>query len=469
MPTHRYDVAIIGTGQAGPTLASQFAAHGYKTAIIEKGHIGGTCVNDGCTPTKTMVASARIAYLARESARWGIHTGDVTIDMNKVIDRKNELVLGSRNGLTGWLESLDNLDIVRGHARFISPNAVAVGDDIIEADRFYINTGGRPRIPDFRGLEDANVFTNRELLELRDVPEHLIVIGGSYIGLEFGQMFRRFGSKVTIVEMQDRLISREDPDVSAEALRILEAEGINVRLRATCIEFEPAVNGAVSVNVDCELDGSPTVVGTHVLLAVGRVPNTDDLGLDKAGVEIDERGYIVTDDFLQTTVPHIWALGDVNGKGAFTHTAYNDNEIVAHNTFNTDAPPRRVSDRFMTYGLFIDPPLGRVGMTETQARSLGKPLLIGKKPMAHISRAKERGETFGLMKFIIDAETEQFLGATVFGIGGDEIVHTITDAMYAGAPYTVIRDAVHIHPTVSELIPTTLQQLELVEPEAING
>jgi pyruvate/2-oxoglutarate dehydrogenase complex dihydrolipoamide dehydrogenase (E3) component len=457
-----YDAVIIGTGQAGPTLASKLAANGYKTAIIERGPFGGSCVNYGCTPTKAMVASARAAYMAREAGRWGVVVnGDVSIDVEKVYDRKNEIVLESRNGLRGWLESIDNLDIIEGDARFVSPTQVQVeGHDQIQGERFYINVGARPRVPDIPGLDSVNYMTNHDILALREIPEHLVIVGGSYIGLEFGQMFRRFGADVTIIERADHVANKEDVDVSEEIARILEAEGITLRTQAECIGLEPGQNGGVHVRVVCK-KGGPDVQGTHLLLATGRVPNTDTLGIAAAGLQTDARGYITVNDALQTNHDHIWALGDVNGRGAFTHTSYNDHEIMADHIFGDGT--RHLSDRFLTYGMFIDPPLGRVGMTEAQARATGRPLLLGKMMMSSVSRAKERSETSGLMKVVIDAETERFLGATVLGIGGDEIIHTITDQMYADAPYTVIRDAVHIHPTVSELIPTMLQQLERVE------
>lgn len=454
--TTQYDAIVIGTGQAGPTLSYRLASAGRKVALIERGKFGGSCVNYGCTPTKTLVASARAAYMARRGAFYGVHTGDITIDMKRVKARKEDVVSDSRNGLEGWLESIENLDIYRGHGQFESSNSVRVNDELLTADQIFINVGTSPRIPDnMPGVDVVPFMTNQEILELDYIPEHLLIVGGSYIGLEFGQAFRRFGSEVTIVEVADRLVTREDPDISESIKGVLEAEGINLRLQAECISL---TNDGERIKMDLECDsGDRLVTGSHVLLAVGRVPNTDELGVEKAGLEIDDRGYIQVNDKLETNVPGIWALGDVNGRGAFTHTSYNDHEIVAANLL--DNGNRRVSDRFMTYGLFIDPPLGRVGLTEQQAEAQGYNIKVGTMQMSSISRAKEKGETQGLMKLIIDADTDKFLGAAILGVGGDEIVASITNTMYADAPYTVVRDAVHIHPTVNELIPTLLGQI----------
>ena len=456
MPTH-FDAIIIGAGQAGPSLAGRLTQAGRKVAMIERKLFGGTCVNTGCTPTKAMVASAYVAYKARTANTYGVNIeGAVSVDMKAVKARKDAILLKSRNSVESWLRGMENCTVYDGHARFESANTVRVGDELLTADQFFINSGGRAFVPDMPGVDKVPFLTNVSLLELDTLPRHLVIVGGSYIGLEFGQIFRRFGSEVTIVEKASRLIHREDEDVSANIKEILEKEGIKIRLNAECIHL--AMQGEdISVGVNCDEDGSASI-GSHVLLAVGRVPNTDDLGLDKAGVERDEHGYILVDDQLRTNVPGIWAIGDCNGKGAFTHTAYNDFEIVAANLLDND--PRRVSDRITVYGLFIDPPLGRVGMTEAAVRKSGKPALIGTRPMTKVGRAVEKGESDGFMKVLVDAETKQILGASILGTGGDEAVHCLLDTMYAHAPYTTIQRAVHIHPTVSELIPTVLGDLK---------
>ena len=454
--TEKFDAIIIGTGQAGPSLAQRMTGEGMKVAIIERKLFGGTCVNVGCIPTKTLVASARAAYMARRGGDFGVVIdGDIKVDMKRVKARKDGVVAQSNQGVTNWMKNMDNLTVYEGHGRLESATTVRVNGDVLEADKIVFNVGGRARVPDMPGIDEIDYLTNSSMMEVDFLPEHLIIIGGSYIGLEFAQLYRRFGSRVTVVEMGDRLIARDDPDVSDAVREILENEGVEVRLEAECVGFEQ--RGAhVAVTASCE-PGPEEVVGSHVLLAVGRVPNTDDLGLDAAGVETNERGFITVDDQLATNVPGIWAIGDVNGKGAFTHTSYNDYEILAANMFDDD--PRRVSDRHTVYSLFIDPPLGRVGMTEREVRESGRKALVGKMMMERVGRARERSETQGFMKIFIDAETERILGAALLGIGADEIIHTLIDVMYADAPYTVIQRAMHIHPTVSELIPTMLADL----------
>ncbi len=456
----KYDAIIIGTGQSGPSLAGRLAAAGMKVAIVERKRFGGTCVNNGCIPTKTLVASARAAYMARRGADFGVEIGgSISVDMKKVKARKDAGVRRSNEGVEKWLKTMNNGTVYEGHARFEGPHTVSVGAESLEAEKIFINVGARALVPSMPGIASVKYLTNSSVMEVDFLPKHLVIIGGSYIGLEFGQMYRRFGSEVTIVEMGSRLIQRDDEDVSEAVREILENEGIQVRLNAKCITVEKRGN-QVAINLDCE-GGEREVVGSHLLLAVGRVPNTNDLGLDKAGIEVNQRGFIVTDDQLRANVPGVWALGDCNGKGAFTHTSYNDYEIVAANLLDND--PRRVSDRILTYGLFIDPPLGRAGMTEAEVRKSGRKALIGKRPMTRVARAVEKGETQGFMKILIDAGTKQILGAAILGVGGDEIVHSILDIMYAKAPYTVIQRAVHIHPTVSELIPTMLGSLQPLE------
>ena len=451
----KYDVIIVGTGQAGPSLAGRLAGAGMKVAIVERGLFGGTCVNTGCIPTKTLVASARAAHVARRAAEYGVMLdGSVTVDMKKVKARKDEVAGASNRGVEKWVKGMESATVYEGHARFEGSRQLQVGEDRLEADRIFINVGGRAFVPP--GFDGVDVLTNSGMVDVDFLPEHLVIVGGSYIGLEFGQMYRRFGSKVTIIEKGPRLIFREDEDVSQAVTEILENEGIHVRLNADCIRGEARGKG-VALQVDCAT-GDKEVEGSHVLLAVGRKPNTDDLGLDEAGVDVDERGYIRVDDELKTNVEGIWALGDCNGRGAFTHTSYNDFEIVASNLL--DGETRRVSDRIVTYGLFIDPPLGRAGLTEAQVRKSGRKALMATRSMKRVSRAKEKGETQGFMKILVDAESKEILGASILGIDGDEVIHSILDVMYSRQPYTVIQRAVHIHPTVSELVPTMLGDLK---------
>jgi len=455
--TTQYDAIIIGTGQAGPGLAGRLANAGRKIAIVERKLFGGTCVNTGCIPTKTMVASAYAAHIARRAADFGVVLGGgVSVDMKRVKARKDEISGKSRTGVEGWLKRLANCTVYEGHARFESPTVVAVGDAKLTAPEIFINVGGRATIPEMPGLDQVPFLTNSSMINVDFLPRHLVVVGGSYIGLEFAQMFRRFGSEVTIIEKNSRLIEKEDEDISAGIKEILEAEGINIRLNAKCISVAKAEDGVVA-RAECE-DGAPEIPGSHLLMAVGRTPNTGDLGLENAGVVVDERGYIAVDDQLRTSAPGIRALGDCNGKGGFTHTSYNDFEIVAANLLDNDS--RRVSDRIKAYALYIDPPLGRAGMTETEVRASGRKALAARRPMTKVGRAVEKGETQGFMKIFVDAETKRILGAAILGTGGDEAIHSILDVMYAKAPYTVIQRAVHIHPTVSELIPTMLGDLK---------
>jgi pyruvate/2-oxoglutarate dehydrogenase complex dihydrolipoamide dehydrogenase (E3) component len=455
--TNTYDALIIGAGQAGPSLAGRLTAAGMSVALIERHLFGGTCVNTGCVPTKTLIASADAMQFARRGAEYGFSIGgEVAVDMKAVKARKDMISTQDRNGVESWLDHIERCTVYRGHARFLSPTEIQVGEDRLTAKQIFINVGGRARFPDMPGIDRVAALTNSSILELDVLPQHLVVVGGSYVGLEFAQMYRRFGAQVTVVEMGPRLIAREDEDVSAAVKEILEAEGIAVRVDAKCIGFEPR-GSDIAVVLECA-SGPPLAIGSHVLLAVGRRPNTDDLGLDKAGVKTDAHGYIVVDDELRTSTPNIWALGDCNGRGAFTHTAYNDFEIVAANLL--DGEKRRVSDRILGYALYIDPPLGRVGMTEAQARTTKRPLLVGRRPMTRVGRAVEKGETQGFMMAIADAETKQILGAAILGPGGDEAIHGILDAMNARVPYTVLQWAVPIHPTVSELIPTLLGEMK---------
>ena len=425
-------------------------------AIIERHKFGGTCVNTGCIPTKTLVASAYAIHVAGRGAEYGLAVGDVRVDMKRVKARKDAASARSNKGVEEWLRGTKNCTVIEGHARFQSSNSVVVNDEVLEADKIYINVGGRARVPDMPGIHDVPFLDNSSMMDIDFLPQHLVIVGGSYVGLEFAQIYRRFGSEVTVVEMGPRLIGREDEDISQAVREIVEAEGIQIRLNAKCISLAKHGDG-VAVRMECS-DDPKEVAGTHVLLAVGRVPNTSDLDLERAGVTTDQHGYIVVDDELQTNVPGIWALGDCNGRGAFTHTSYNDYEIVADNLFNADH--RRVSDRIQAYGLYIDPPLGRCGMTDAEVRKSGRRALAVKYPMSKVSRAYEKGEMQGLMKICVDAETKQILGAAILGVGGDEVIHVLLDMMYAKAPYTVIQRAMHIHPTVSEFLPTILAKLE---------
>jgi pyruvate/2-oxoglutarate dehydrogenase complex dihydrolipoamide dehydrogenase (E3) component len=454
-----FDAIIIGTGQAGPPLAVRLAGAGMKVAIIERKLFGGTCVNTGCIPTKTLVASAYAAHMARRAADFGVDAGPVTVDMKRVKARKDAISAKSRTGVESMLRSTKNVTVYQGSARFESAREVSVGAARLTADRIFINVGGRAVIPNLPGLADVSYLTNSSILAIDSLPRHLVIVGGSYVGLEFGQMYRRFGSEVTIVEMGQRLVHREDEDVSKAIREILEAEGIRIYLGAECISLSKQAGG-IGLGVSCN-ETLPDIVGSHVLLAVGRRQNTDDLGLENAGVAVDQRGYITVDDALATNVPGIWALGDCNGHGGFTHTSYNDYEIAAANLLDHD--PRRISDRITAYGLYIDPPLGRVGMTESEVRKSGRRALIGTRAMTRVGRAVEKGETQGFMKILVDAESREILGASILGTGGDEAIHCILDIMYAKAPYTVIQRAVHIHPTVSELIPTMIGDLKPLE------
>ena len=451
-----YDAIIIGTGQAGPALARRLVAADWKVAIVERKFFGGTCVNTGCTPTKAMVASAYAAYLARRAADYGVTIGaPVGVDMKAVKARKDAISLPSRRGVERSLKQLKGCTVLEGHGRFVGPKRVQVGDEALTADKVFINVGGRAVIPPIPGLDQVSYLTNSSMMDVDFLPPHLIVLGGSYVGLEFAQMYRRFGSEVTVVELAPHLVAREDEDVSRAIAEILKDEKIDVRLNSKVVAVGKHGN---DIAVTIESGGAKSqVIGSHLLLAIGRRPNTDDLGLDKAGVATNSRGYIEVDDQLRTNVPGIWALGDCNGKGAFTHTTWNDYEIVAANLLDND--PRRVSDRITAYALYTDPPLGRAGMTEAEVRKTGRPALIATMAMEDVSRAFEKGETKGFMKILVDKETKQILGASLLGLSGDEAIHCILDVMYAKAPYTVLQRAVHIHPTVSEFIPTMLGDL----------
>lgn len=452
-----FDAIIIGAGQAGPSLAGRLTAAGQTVAFIERKLFGGTCVNVGCTPTKAMIASAYAAQMAKRSEAYGVSIDEkISVDMGRVQARRDAIVSKSRNGVETSLRDNPKISVFMGTASFESPNVVRVGDEILEAQQIFLNVGCRADTPNLPGIREVPFLTSSGLLALDVLPRHLVIVGGSYIGVEFGQMYRRFGSEVTIVEKGSRLVAHEDEDVSACVQSILEAEGVTIRTGAECIHLTSDVDGVV-VGTDCS-DGETAVSGSHVLLAVGRTPNTHDLGLDRAGVAIDERGYIKVDDQLRTNVTGIYALGDCNGRGGFTHTAYNDFEIVAANLLDQDV--RGVSDRIHCYAMYLDPPLARIGLTEEQVRKSGRAALMAIRPMNRVSRAVEKGESLGFMKVLVDAESNLILGASLLGVGCDEAIHCLLDVMYARAPYTTISRAVHIHPTVSELIPTLLQSLK---------
>lgn len=449
-----YDAIVIGTGQAGPSLAAKLAGAGQKVAIIERHRFGGTCVNTGCIPTKTLVASARTAHVARRAKDYGVDIeGSIRVDMKRVKERKDKVAGASRTGVEKMLRETANCTVYTGHARFVSDREVQVGESLLAAPRIFINVGARAAEPRIEGLDQIPFLTNSSMMDIDFLPRHLVIAGGSYIGLEFAQMYRRFGSEVTVLERGARLLGREDEDASDDIASILKNEHIDVRLNANCLAVSKAGDG-VEVRADCT---GGSIHGSHLLVATGRRPNTDDLGLENTGVRLDDRGYIQVDDALQTTVPGIWALGDCNGKGAFTHTSYNDFEIVAANLLEGES--RRVTDRITAYALYIDPPLGRAGMTDAEVLRSGRQALTGKRPMTKVGRAQEKGETQGFMKVTVDASTKEILGAAILGVEGDEAIHCILDVMYAKAPYTVLQRAMHIHPTVSELIPTVLGDL----------
>jgi len=451
-----YDAIIIGTGQSGPSLARRLVAAGQKVAVVERKFFGGTCVNTGCTPTKTLVASAYAAHLARRGGEYGVTIGGpIGIDMKAVKARKDAVAGTSRRAVERSLKTLEGCTVYEGHARFVAEKQVAVNDRVLEAERVFINVGGRASVPPIPGLDQVPYLTNSSMMDVDFLPSHLVVLGGSYIGLEFAQIYRRFGSEVTVIELAPRLIPREDEDVSDAVAAFLREEGIDVRVGSEVIGVKQQGN---RIAVDIRSAGTiAQVVGTHVLVAIGRRPNTDDLGLDRAGIATDPRGYIEVDDQLRTNVPGIWAIGDCNGRGAFTHTSYNDFEIVAANVLDNDQ--RHVTDRITAYALYTDPPLGRVGMTEAEVRRTGKPALISTMPMENVSRAFEKGETKGFMKILVDRDSQHILGASFLGLAGDEVIHVILDMMYAKAPCTVVQRAVHIHPTVSEFVPTMMGAL----------
>jgi pyruvate/2-oxoglutarate dehydrogenase complex dihydrolipoamide dehydrogenase (E3) component len=456
---YSFDAIVVGAGQAGPPLVARLAGAGWKVAAVERHLFGGTCVNNGCTPTKAMVASAHAAHLARRGTDFGVNAGPVTVDMRAVKARKDAIILSARNGVEKGLRTNPNCTVFTGTASFASPTTMRVGDDLLEAPKIFLNVGARPFVPKMPGVDSVPFLTSTTILDLEELPEHLIIVGAGPVGLEFAQMFRRFGSAVTIIDKNPRLAAKEDEDASMVIREIFDSENIEVRISAECIHLERH-GEQVLVGVECN-EGEPHVIGSHVLLAVGRVPNTDDLNLPAAGIAPDQRGYIPVDDQLRTTTPGIYAIGDCNRRGAFTHTSYNDSEIVADNLLH--GASRRVSDRIFAYATYIDPPLAHIGMSEAEVRATKKPALIGVRPMTRVSRAIEKGETFGYIKVLVDADSQHILGATLFGTGCDEAIHCILTAMYARQPASLLTHSVHIHPTVAELIPTTFEDLKPLE------
>jgi pyruvate/2-oxoglutarate dehydrogenase complex dihydrolipoamide dehydrogenase (E3) component len=455
MGAERFDALVIGAGQAGPSVAARCGEAGMRVALVERQHLGGTCVNTGCYPTKTLVASARALHLARRGAEFGFEAAGVRVEMRRVKQRKDEIVGATRANVEGWVSGMKGVEWIRGHARFVAPRTVQVGERTLTGQNVFLNVGARATRPALEGTDSVPTLDNVSILDLEEVPSHLVIVGGSYIGLEFAQVMRRFGADVTVVERSQRFLPREDDDIAAEVRAILEDEGIRFRLGAECMSLESGRHGGVRMRVDC-VDDQPFVEGSHVLLAVGRTPNTDDLGLDAAGIRANALGHVEVDDQCRTSAEGVWAMGDCNGRGAFTHTAWNDHEIVVDQLFGKRS--LNLGQRIACYGLFIDPPLGRVGMTEREVRARGRPALAATLPMRRVGRAKESGETHGMMKALIDAQTQRILGAAILGLNGDEAVHGLLGAMSADLPYTTLVRSVPIHPTVSELIPTLLQQ-----------
>ncbi|MDB5913463.1 MAG: mercuric reductase [Ramlibacter sp.] len=451
-----FDAIVIGAGQAGPSLAARCGAAGMRVALIERHLLGGTCVNTGCYPTKTLVASARAIHLARRGAEFGFEAGPIRVDMRRVMARMNGVVDAARAGVESWVRGMKGVEWITGQASFTAPRTVLVGERELEAGKIFINVGARAARPPLEGIDAVSTLDNASVLRLDLVPEHLLIVGGSYIGLEFAQLMRRFGAGVSVIERSPRLLPREDADVAAEVQAILEREGVRFYLASDCIAFAQGAPG-VRVRARCE-PNDQWLEGSHVLLAMGRTPNTGDLGVEAAGVRTDRRGFIEVDDQCRTSAEGVWAVGECNGRGAFTHTAWNDHEVVAANVLDGEA--RSLRDRLPCYALFIDPPLGRAGMSEQEVRATGRPALVGKRAMERVSRAQETGETQGFMKVLVDAQSRKILGASILGLAGDEAVHVLLDAMDTGTTATVLARTMHIHPTVSELVPTLLQELQ---------
>lgn len=462
MSIEKFDAIVVGAGQAGPALCEVLSKNNLKTAMVERSHFGGTCVNYGCIPTKTLIASARAIYMAKRGSEFGFSHSSFNVDMKKIKNRKDQIMLASRQGVENWIKNQKNVQIIQGEAVFKDAHTIHVGDRLISAEKIFLNVGGAAFIPPISGLKDVDFLDNKSIMDLEEVPKHLVILGGSYIGLEFAHMMVRFGAKVTVIERSERLLPREDSDVSIEIKKILEGEGIQFLMGAAVQSVSQKSTNSKNIQVQLSNTDTLNLECSHILVAVGRVPNTKKLKLENANVKMDERGYITVDDECKTSVSHIWALGDCNGKGAFTHTSWNDYEIVSSNLFSKER--RKISDRIPCYSLFIDPPLARIGLNEAEVRSLNrKDILTAKMLMSRVGRARETGETKGFMKVFVSAESKLILGATILGYNGDEVIHSLLDIMSAKQPYTTIARTVHIHPTVSELIPTLLQQLHPLE------
>jgi pyruvate/2-oxoglutarate dehydrogenase complex dihydrolipoamide dehydrogenase (E3) component len=452
----KYDAIIIGSGQAGNPLAYRLADLGWSVALIEKKHLGGTCINTGCTPTKTMVHRAQVAHYARNAARWGVNASNVSVDLPKIVAQKDEVVLSFRSGRQKQVDKRANLRLHRGHARFVGSHQLQVGDELLESEKIFIDTGCRPAAPAIPGLDTGSYLTNESAMQLTALPEHLLILGGGYIGLEFGQMFRRYGSRVTVLHTGKQIISREDPETAAELQRALEAEGIQFLLNTRTVRAE-SKDSTVTLSFESPA-GSSTVTGSHLLVATGRLPNTDDLGLDKAGVETDKSGYIKVNGRLETNVPGVWALGDCKGGPAFTHISYNDFQVVYGNL--VEGKNLSVENRLVPSCVFTDPQLGGVGMTEKEARAKGFKLKIGRCPMTYVARAIERGETAGLMKIVVDASNDRVLGASILASEGGELVQILSTLMLANQPYTLLKGAIYIHPTLAEGIFSLMEDVK---------
>jgi pyruvate/2-oxoglutarate dehydrogenase complex dihydrolipoamide dehydrogenase (E3) component len=456
----KFDAITIGAGQANKPLSYALADLGWKVAFIERAQLGGSCINTGCTPTKSLIASAQVAHYAREGARWGIHVNEVTVNFPEVVARKNRIVQGFRDAIQKGVDRRPNIRLVHGSARFIGPHQVQVGTETFESEKIFIDTGTAPQIPSIPGLDSVPFLTNASVMDLQEVPKHLLILGGGYIGLEFGQMFRRFGSQVTVVHSGKRLLSREDEDLVAELQKILEADGIKFQLSAQTKQVENR-NGEISLTIDTPR-GRQTIIGSHLLVATGRKPTSADLELAKAGIATDDRGYIKTNSRMETNVPGVWALGDIKGGPAFTHISYNDYQIVYANLI--EGKNQTIENRYLPYALFTDPQLGRVGITEAQARASGKKFKMGLFPMTSVSRAIEKSETLGFMKIIVDAATDRILGAGILGDEGGELVQVLGMMILANAPYTLMKGAVFIHPTMIEGFFGLMDSVKLVEP-----
>ena len=450
-----FEHIIIGTGQATGTLLSRLITTGGKIAVIEGNKVGGSCVNYGCTPTKTLVASAKAIYKAKQGDFYGFETGKIKLNYSRIKERMNEIRNGSSNGLRNWIESSENVTFINEMASFVSNKTLKVGTENVKGNKIYINTGATPFVPPIRGINEVEWLDSEGLLDLEHLPKHLIIIGGGYIGMEYSQIYRRFGAKVTVIQRNEQVMPREDKDVADEIQAFLEEEGVKIYCNSNAKSVLQE-DGFIKLEIEYN-NQLKTITGSHLLIATGRKPAIDQLKLKSAGINTDTKGYIEVNNYCQTNVDNVYALGDVNGKGAFTHTSVNDAEIVIDHLFGGT---RKISDRIPIYGLFTDPPMGKIGMSENEALRKGHKILKAKLPMKKISRSKEMGETKGFAKIIVDAETDLFLGITILGSGGDEIINMFAAIMYSRIPCHQYRKVVLVHPTVSELMPWALDELK---------